>query len=254
MYSYEENEELHNRMSFSVRSIEGFQWVDVSASPTHPSSQQQEKTRILGVEEALHYQRDPLERAVIVHAKSVESSEWRVRVTVSSSLTITLNQVTALLFQEYLNELMNADDWLLVVDDADAGSGPFIRNCIIDDFVVKVRYRSEKLRIQALASGDAKELLNVVPLSSVTLEFTKLELHGITGLSSMFDIALAEWMNDMRQRQVVQLVTGLAHLKPFMRAVTVTRRAIKSADPEKKKNTKALVRRALADLIKEFSS
>lgn len=102
---------------------------------------------------------------------------------------------------------------------------PFIQRVTLSPLVLTIDYNPKKIDYRILRSGGTAQLLNVFPIKGAKLRLKPLNLYGISGWDKVADEVFKEWMPDIRDNQLADLVTGLSPVRKIVNASKGIRRS-----------------------------
>ncbi|CAN8258801.1 unnamed protein product [Cochlearia groenlandica] len=90
---------------------------------------------------------------------------------------------------------------------------PYFQKFDIWPVSVRVDYSPHHVDIAALTGGKYAELLNLVPWKGIELHLKHVHAAGIYGWGNVCETILGEWLEDISQNQIRQLLKGIPTLK-----------------------------------------
>lgn len=90
---------------------------------------------------------------------------------------------------------------------------PFFQKCEIHPLTIHVDYVPRRVDLVALRGGNYAELLNLVSWKGIDLNLKGVETGGISGWSSVSEIVVGKWLEDISQNQVHKLLKGVAPIR-----------------------------------------
>lgn len=93
---------------------------------------------------------------------------------------------------------------------------PFFQKFDIWPVLIQVDYTPAHVDLAALRSGKYVELVNLLPWKKVELQLKHVHSVGVYGWSSVGEIVLGEWLEDISQNQVHKLLKGLPPIRSLV--------------------------------------
>ncbi|KAG9450917.1 hypothetical protein H6P81_010882 [Aristolochia fimbriata] len=132
---------------------------------------------------------------------------------------------------------------------------PFFQKFDIWPGVVRIDYNPRHINLAALRGGNYAELLNLFPWKGIELQLKHVHAVGIYGWSSVCEMMLGEWLEDISHNQVHKLLKGIAPIRSLFAVGSGTAKLVSLPVKSYKKDHKLLkgVQRGAIAFVRSIS-
>ncbi|XP_042376736.1 autophagy-related protein 2-like isoform X2 [Zingiber officinale] len=132
---------------------------------------------------------------------------------------------------------------------------PFFQKCVVKPLIVCVDYIPRHFDPASLRRGNYAELLNLVPWKGIDLKLKQVCAIGVYGWNNIFETVIGEWLEDIANNQVRELLKGLPPMKSLFAVSSGTKKLVCLPLKSYKKDHKLLkgMQRGAMAFIKSIS-